>query len=101
MGTATKQRGSYILSGDLYLTGQYRITSSTYLFQLTTNSGTVVQTAAGATAGTTTKKIKILIDSVVYYLLAADDWVTANSPSVSPSSSRSPSASRSPSSSSS
>jgi hypothetical protein len=94
MGIRSKNYGSTIIIGDLYLTGILRITSSTYLFYLT-SSGTVVETPEGPYAGATRKKIKILIDDVAYYLLAANDWVTANSPSISPSASVSPSASSS------
>ena len=97
MGISAKQQGSLILKGDLYLTGLHRIRSSTYLFKLT---GDAAVTAAGSNPGATRrKKLKILIDDTVYYLLAANDWVTSGSESTSPSSSRSPSTSRSPSSS--
>lgn len=97
MPIRSKTYGNIINIGDLYLTGTLRITNANYLFKLTTNSGTVAQTPAGAVASPTRKKIKITIDDVVYYFLAATDWITGNSPSISPSPSRSPSASRSPS----
>lgn len=63
---------------------------------LTSSSG-VVATAKGAVPGVTRVKLKIQVDGVDLYLLAANDWVDANSasnsPSVSPSASSSPSAS--------
>jgi hypothetical protein len=88
--------GNKKIQGDLYVYGAKRITSD-YFLKLTTGSGAVVSVASGIVPSATRKIIKILIGSTAYKLLAATDWVDANSSSASPS--RSPSASRSPSSS--
>jgi hypothetical protein len=85
-------KGNKKITGDYSITGIPNITCPTYLFKLTTSSGAVVATAQGAVAGPTRKKLKITIDGTTYWLLAANDWVTANSASRSPSSSISPSA---------
>ena len=91
--------GNKQLVGDLYLTGSLNVVNRTHALKLTTLSGTVVTAADGAIPSPTRKKLRVLIDGVVYYLLAATDWVDANSSSASPS--KSPSASLSPSASSS
>jgi len=99
MAVISKMRGSIVTIGDLYLTGSLRpspTTANPYVLRLDSTNA-AVSTPAGVVASPTRKKIKILIDSTVYYLLAATDWVTGNSPSISPSASRSPSASASPS----
>ena len=95
MAINQKIYGNVVLKGDLYITGVLRVTNQAYLLKLTTGGGAIAQTPDGAVAGTTKKKIKILIDNVVYYLLAASDWVDEGSQSISPSASRSPSSSAS------
>ena len=89
------RQGNIKMQGDYYLTGVLHIKNSTYLLKLTSGSGAIVSTATGAVAGPTQKKVKICVDGVDMWLLAANDWVDATSSSASPS--RSPSASQSPS----
>ena len=95
MAINQKFYGGMVLKGDFYISGALRIRNSQYLMKLTTGGGSVALTPAGVTAGNVQKKIKIDIDGVDYYLLAASDWVNTGSESVSPSSSVSPSASAS------
>jgi hypothetical protein len=85
--------GDTLQRGNMNINGILKITSSTYLAKLTTGSGAVAATPAGVIASTTRKKVKIAIDDVDYYLLAATDWVNSGSQSTSPSSSKSPSSS--------
>jgi hypothetical protein len=84
--------GQWVIKGDLYVHGQIRFTSDTYLLRATT-TGSASGTAAGIVPGPVRKKLKVLIDGVPMYFLAASDWVNANSSSRSPSASISPSAS--------
>jgi len=98
MGFQAFNRGNIKHEGDIYLSGVFRLKTPTYLCKVTSDS-TIFTTAAGAVPGGTRKKLRILVDGVEMFFLAADDWVNAasqtESASLSPSASRSPSSSAS------
>src|SRR5512139_3315211 len=91
----SKVQGTRMLKGDYYVTGVLNVGNPSYVFQLTSGSGAILSTASGSIPGALRKKLKIAIDGVDYYVLAASDWVNATSST--PSASKSPSASLSPS----
>jgi hypothetical protein len=67
-------RGNIYHKGDIIEKGVPHFVPDKYLFKLTTGSGAIVADPTGVTPSATRKKLKIELDGVVMYLLAATDW---------------------------